>query len=65
MRGPVEEYLQEIVDGLEDAGFFEQSIVTKNTLLKHFLNAISLACEWQALCADAGSVARPARHAAG
>ena len=40
MRGPVEQYLNEIINGLDEAGFFEQSIVTKNTLLKHFLNAI-------------------------
>lgn len=40
MSGLIEQYLNEIINALDEAGFFEQSIVTKNTLLKHFLNAI-------------------------
>ena len=40
MSGPIEEYLREIVDGLEEAGFFELSFVSKGTLIKQFLKAI-------------------------
>jgi hypothetical protein len=40
MRGPVEEYLQEIVDGLEEAGFFDLSFVSKGTLIKQFLKVM-------------------------
>lgn len=40
MSGPIEEYLREIVDGLEEAGFFNLSFVSKETLSLQFLKAM-------------------------